>query len=164
MSSLRHVAMCALVAFMACAVVSISVSAAVADPPPGKGNPMKGGGKGDPLKGLGKGKPKKGGGPGYDADDATAALVTAGITALAARDIARGYNLVGYKALPPGIQKNLMRGKPLPPGIAKKLVPGGMLGHLPVHPGYEWRIAGRDLILIAIGTAIVADVLHDVFD
>jgi len=38
-----------------------------------------------------------------------------------------------------------------------------MLGQLPYHPGYEWRIAGSDLILVAIGTAIVADILRNVF-
>ena len=72
--------------------------------------------------------------------------------------------MTGYKPLPPGIQKNLMRGKPLPPGIAKRGVPSGMLGRLPVHPGYEWLVVGRDLVLMATATAMVADVLHDVFD
>jgi hypothetical protein len=38
-----------------------------------------------------------------------------------------------------------------------------MLGQLPYHPGYEWQIAGSDLILIGIGTAIVAGVLRNVF-
>ena len=37
-----------------------------------------------------------------------------------ARALAVNYGLTGYKALPPGIAKNLARGKPLPPGIAKK--------------------------------------------
>lgn len=65
---------------------------------------------------------------------------------------------------PPGIRKNLARGKPLPPGIAKKMVPGPMLARLPAYPGYEWRIAGSDLVLVAIATAVVADVLLNVFD
>jgi hypothetical protein len=69
----------------------------------------------------------------------------------------------GYKPLPPGIQKNLARGKPLPPGIAKKAPPSALLGRLPRHPGYEWQMAGTDLILVQIGTAIIADVLKDVF-
>lgn len=59
---------------------------------------------------------------------------------------------------------NLARGKPLPPGIAKKMVPGSLLGRLPRHPGYEWRIAGTDLILISVATAVIADILYDVFD
>ncbi|OZI46119.1 hypothetical protein CEK29_04275 [Bordetella genomosp. 5] len=80
-----------------------------------------------------------------------------------ARDYAVQYGVTGMAGLPPGIQKNLARGKPLPPGIAKKMVPGGMLAHLPVYPGYEWRIAGSDLILVAIAGGIIADVLFDVF-
>ncbi|AMS18272.1 regulator RcnB of Ni and Co efflux [Pseudomonas sp. NFPP07] len=66
-------------------------------------------------------------------------------------------------ALPPGIQKNLARGKPLPPGIAKKL-DGRMLGRLPHYDGYEWQQAGTDLILVAIATGIIYEVLHDALD
>jgi hypothetical protein len=39
-----------------------------------------------------------------------------------------------------------------------------MLAGLPEIPDHEWRIAGRDLILIAIGTLIVVEILEDVFD
>ncbi len=92
-------------------------------------------------------------------------LVSAGISIGTARQIAidSGVNFGSYQSLPPGIRKNLARGKPLPPGIAKKMAPHGMLGRLPQHPGYEWQVAGTDLILVQIGTAIVADVLADVF-
>ena len=65
--------------------------------------------------------------------------------------------------LPPGIQKNLARGKPLPPGIAKKL-DGRLVGRLPHYDGYEWVQAGTDVILIAIATGIIYEVLHDVLD
>ena len=91
-------------------------------------------------------------------------LVYAGITAALAREYASGFGLRGYSALPPGIRKNLARGKPLPPGIAKKTVPGSLLSRLPAYPGYEWRVAGSDLVLIAVATDIVADILYDVFD
>src|SRR5690606_33591050 len=98
-------------------------------------------------------------------DDAyLGALRIAGITAALAREYALDYGLCGYSTLPPGIRKNLARGKPLPPGIAKKMVPGSLLGRLPRHPGYEWRVAGTDLILISLATAVVADILYDVFD
>ncbi len=92
-------------------------------------------------------------------------LTTAGITAAVARQYAldSGIKTGGYKPLPPGIQKNLARGKPLPPGIAKKSAPSGMISQLPRHPGYEWQMAGVDLVLVQAGTAIVADVLKDVF-
>lgn len=96
--------------------------------------------------------------------DAYAGLVYAGITAALARRYALDAGLGGYEALPPGIRKNLARGKPLPPGIAKKMVPGPLLGRLPRYDGYEWRVAGADLILISVATAVVADVLYDVFD
>lgn len=93
----------------------------------------------------------------------TGSLVLAGITVEAARRLALDHRYTGYSSLPPGIQKNLARGKPLPPGIAKKTVPSGMLSRLPHHAGYEWRVAGADLILVAIATGIVADVLTGVF-
>ena len=80
-----------------------------------------------------------------------------------ARRLAVSHGLTGYSALPPGIAKNLARGKPLPPGIAKKAVPAPMLRELPHYPGYEWRIAGRDLVLIALSTAVVTSVINNVF-
>jgi hypothetical protein len=153
---------------------------------PGNGNPGKGNsGKADKA---GKGNPGHASGPKRSAEydshgrnreyfddhrddhgrlrggDSYAGLVYAGITAALARSYARDYDLGGYSSLPPGIRKNLARGKPLPPGIAKKLVPGPLLGRLPRYEGYEWRVAGTDLVLIAIATAVVADVLYDVFD
>ena len=66
-------------------------------------------------------------------------------------------------SLPPGIQKNLARGKPLPPGIAKKL-DGRLVGHLPHCDGYEWQQAGTDLILVAIASGIIYEVLNGAFD
>lgn len=81
-----------------------------------------------------------------------------------ARRIALTHRYTGYRSLPPGIRMNLARGKPLPPGIARKRVPGAMLAELPYYPGYEWRIAGTDLVLVAIATAVIADVLFDVFE
>lgn len=66
-------------------------------------------------------------------------------------------------SLPPGIQKNLARGKPMPPGIAKKL-DGRLLGRLPHYDGYEWRQAGTDLILVAIASGLIYEVLNGAFD
>lgn len=81
-----------------------------------------------------------------------------------ARAIALDGGFTGYSSLPPGIAKNLVRGKPLPPGIAKKMVPEKMLSQLPYYPGYEWRIAGNDLVLITLSTAIVISIINNVFD
>ena len=83
-------------------------------------------------------------------------LITVNLSRDRARSLAHNYGLTGYRSLPPGIAKNLARGKPLPPGIAKKMVPQ--------YPGYEWRIAGDDLVLVALSTAIVASVINGVFD
>jgi len=145
---------------------SLGVAPAWGDPPGGKGNGNahaggghgKGHGQGDKSSGKGGGsrQDKHAGGDGDD-------LVRAGITVSLARNYAADYRAVGYGPLPPGIRKNLARGKPLPPGIAKKVVPSGMLSRLPVYPGYEWRVAGTDLILVSLATLVVADVLADVF-
>jgi hypothetical protein len=77
--------------------------------------------------------------------------------------ISAGISMSGAKPLPPGIQKNLARGKPLPPGIAKKQLPGPFINQLPHHPGYEWRQAGADLVLVVSGSLVISDILEDVF-
>lgn len=146
-------------------IVFTSSASVMANPGNGNGN---GGGHGNSANhgdnhGKGnsgkdhsdKGKKSKGGN-----DD----LVTVNINYDRVRPLAVNYGLTGYQSLPPGIAKNLARGKPLPPGIAKKMVPASMLGQLPSYPGYEWRIAGNDLVLVALSTAIVASVINGVFD
>ncbi|MBW6338359.1 RcnB family protein, partial [Pseudomonas aeruginosa] len=55
------------------------------------------------------------------------------------------------------------RGKPLPPGIAKKL-DGRLLGRLPHYDGYEWMQAGTDLLLVAVATGLIYEVLDNVLD
>ena len=89
--------------------------------------------------------------------------VAIGISFDEARRIAVDSGARGYRPLPPGVRKNLARGKRLPPGIAKKYVPAPMIPRLPVHPGHEWRVVGTDLVLVVIATAIVVDILTDVF-
>ena len=66
-------------------------------------------------------------------------------------------------ALPPGIQKNLARGKPLPPGIAKNF-DSRLISRLPYYEGYEWKQIGRDVVLVAIATGIVYEILRNVLD
>lgn len=65
--------------------------------------------------------------------------------------------------LPPGIAKNLARGKPLPPGIAKNF-DGRVTSQLPHYDGYEWKRIGTDVVLVAIATGIVYEVLRNVLD
>ena len=64
-------------------------------------------------------------------------------------------------ALPPGIAKNLARGMPLPPGIAKRAAPADLTRRLSIPDGYRLEIVGTDVVLIDLGTRIVADILKD---
>ena len=91
-------------------------------------------------------------------------MVTVGISMGEARQLAVDQGLTGTKPLPQGIRKNLARGKAMPPGIAKNRMPDSFLSQLPRHKGYEWQQAGSDLVLVAVGSLIIADVLQDVFD
>ncbi len=80
-----------------------------------------------------------------------------------ARDLASRYQVKSGKALPPGIRKQLARGKPLPPGIAKKISNPDFIAALPHYPDHEWQMCGTDLVLVAVATAVIVDVLFDVF-
>lgn len=113
----------------------------------------------DPPQGKGKGKHDEAHGSNDAAGGATVTLSFG-----QARQIALDVGATRYKPLPPGIRKNLARGKPLPPGIAKQAAPPAMLARLPAHPGHEWRVIGTDLVLVAIATAVVVEVLSGVFD
>lgn len=133
-------------------------SVALAAPPPHANNP---GGDHGPPSGEGGGRPDHGD---DDHFDEAVALVLAGIAAGEARELADVYGARGGKPLPPGIRKNLARGKPIPPGIAMQSIPGDMRARLPHYDGYEWRRYGTDLVLVSIASAVIADVLIDVFD
>ncbi|WP_431222081.1 anti-virulence regulator CigR family protein [Serratia sp. L9] len=140
--------------------LSISLSSVSVMANPGNGNGAGHGNSANHDNGHGKGNSDKSKKSKGSHDD----LVSVNVSYDRVRSLAVNYGLTGYQSLPPGIAKNLARGKPLPPGIAKKMVPASMLGQLPVYPGYEWRIAGNDLVLIALSTAIVASVINGVFD
>jgi len=114
--------------------------------------------KNEPVSGVISGEVNLNGGTSFSA------TIAAGISFGDARKLAVDNGLTGYKPLPPGIRKNLARGKPMPPGIAKTRMPGSFIDQLPHHDGYEWMQAGSDLLLVAIGSLIVADVLERVFD
>ncbi len=69
----------------------------------------------------------------------------------------------GLSALPPGIAKNLARGKPLPPGIAKQVLPAALQSVLPPAPnGHERIIVAGKILLVAIATQVIVDVITDV--
>ena len=91
-------------------------------------------------------------------------MVNVGISVGEARQLAVDQGFTGAKPLPQGIRKKLARGKAMPPGIAKTRMPDSFLSQLPRHKGYEWQQAGSDLVLVAIGSLIITEVLKDVFD
>lgn len=66
------------------------------------------------------------------------------------------------RPLPPGQMRQLARGKPLPPGIARQAVPPGLLGLLPVRPGYSYALVGTSLVLLGAG-GVVVDILAGLF-
>ncbi|MFS2200183.1 anti-virulence regulator CigR family protein [Pseudomonas sp. Pseusp3] len=61
---------------------------------------------------------------------------------------------------PPGVI--VVRGRPLPRGYYGERLDNRALSRLPYYPGYEWRRAGADVVLIAAGTGIVYEVLQGV--
>lgn len=150
-----------LVVAAACLALVSGSATAWADPGNGKGQ---GNGKGNPQNSQGHGnqggqgsKGKNAGGDDWEDGPSINHGSVLGIVG-------------GYRdywspgpALPPGIQKNLARGKPLPPGIAKKL-DSRLIGRLPHYDGYEWQQAGTDLILVALATGIIYEVLNGAFD
>ncbi len=142
---------CRLLIGCICVAVSLGSVPASADPGNGKGHNN---GKGNAQNGQGK----KGG----DNDDWSGGPSIDRSSVLGVLGSHRDY-WAPTSSLPPGIQKNLARGKPLPPGIAKKL-DNRLLGQLPRYSGYEWQQAGTDLILVAIATGLIYEVLNGAFD
>ena len=66
------------------------------------------------------------------------------------------------RELPPGAVRNYARGKRLPPGIAKRPLPPDLAARLRVQPGFQYVMVDRDVLLIAVATGIVTDILLDV--
>lgn len=148
----------AITRFTVIVLVALFSACVWADPPAGKGKDK------GPPGGQSQGASPRASGPSSD-DRAGRDLVRAGITVAAASLLVDevGLSRSNYKPLPPGVRKNLARGKPLPPGIAKQSLPGAFVTRLPVYRGYEWIGAGTDLLLVEVGSRIIADVLLDVF-
>jgi hypothetical protein len=149
-----------LVASVACLALAVSSVTALADPGNGNGN-GKGNGKGGSQNSQGHGN-QGGKNKGSNSGNRDYAPVIDRSGVLGVLNGYRDYWSPG-PALPPGIQKNLARGKPLPPGIAKKL-DGRLAGRLPHYDGYEWQQAGTDLILVAIASGLIYEVLNGAFD
>lgn len=150
-------------------IVLLPLAAAVALAPQGKGQSQekaKGAaepapGKEEPAKGKEEAQRSKGKEDGKPARDVLSFL--SGFTAVEARRHAVEAGLTGSKALPPGIVRNLARGKPLPPGIAQRGLPSHYLRKLPLDEGYDWVMAGLDLVLVSKADKLVREIYRDVF-
>lgn len=89
---------------------------------------------------------------------------SSGLTHDQAWKMAREHKLTGYKALPEKDRRELVMGRALPSRLGPRPVPEPMRKRLPAHSGYEWRIVGRDLVLVAAGTLIVHEIIQNVFN
>ncbi len=73
----------------------------------------------------------------------------------------RGHGRGRGGGLPPGIQRRLERGGTLPPGIARQVLPPDLTRQLPLLPsGYARQIVGNDVLLVAIGTGLILDIIR----
>lgn len=66
------------------------------------------------------------------------------------------------RGLPPGVARKYARGKRLPPGIAKQALPPDLERRLPVQAGHQYIVVDSDVLLIAVSTGIVVDILMDI--
>lgn len=68
------------------------------------------------------------------------------------------------RSLPPGIQKQLLRGKGLPPGIAKKLLPlpKQVNTYLNIPAQYDLVVVGSNVVLIDQVRYVVVDLITNV--
>ncbi|MBW4692523.1 MAG: hypothetical protein KME27_12240 [Lyngbya sp. HA4199-MV5] len=69
------------------------------------------------------------------------------------------------RSLPPGIQKQLLRGKGLPPGIAKKLVPlpKQVNSYINLPTTYDLFVVGSNIVLVDQVNYVVVDYITNVF-
>jgi len=113
---------------------------------------------------AGNGKPahagnpgNKGGGGSSSTSDGVAAAAAAGavLAGILLSDSERA-TITRY------FQTHPQPAKPLPPGIAKQVAPNDLLRQVSIPRGYSLETVGTDVVLIEIGTRIVADILKDV--
>ncbi|WP_213878114.1 anti-virulence regulator CigR family protein [Pseudomonas sp. dw_358] len=62
---------------------------------------------------------------------------------------------------PPNIR--LERGRPLPRGYGRPL-DARALQHMPRYDGYQWRRVGSDVVLVAVGSGLVYEILDNVLN
>lgn len=67
------------------------------------------------------------------------------------------------RGTPPPPNLHIERGRPLPQGYGRRL-DARALQHLPRYDGYEWRRVGTDVVLVAISTGLVYEILDNVLN
>lgn len=79
-------------------------------------------------------------------------------------DTVRTQILTQSRSLPPGIQKQLLRGKGLPPGIAKKFVrlPKQVNSYVNLPSQYDLVVIGSNLVLLDQVRYVVVDVISNI--
>jgi Ni/Co efflux regulator RcnB len=78
------------------------------------------------------------------------------------RTISEHREVIGRgQPLPPEV--HIVKGHPLPRGYGRRLDQRS-LQYLPQYDGYEWRRLGPDVVLIAIGSGIVYEILDGVLN
>ncbi len=78
------------------------------------------------------------------------------------RTISEHREVIGRgQPLPPGV--HIVKGHPLPRGYGRRLDQRS-LQYLPQYDGYEWRRLGPDVVLVAIGSGIVYEILDGVLN
>ena len=71
-------------------------------------------------------------------------------------------DLIGRgQPLPPNV--HVVKGRPLPRGYGRRL-DARSLEYLPRYDGYEWRRLGPDVVLVALGSGIVYEILEGVLN
>jgi hypothetical protein len=57
----------------------------------------------------------------------------------------------------------IVKGRPMPAGYGRRL-PSPVLANLPHYDGYEWRRVGADMVLVALTSGIVYEILANVLN
>lgn len=57
----------------------------------------------------------------------------------------------------------IVKGRPMPAGYGRRLPPP-VLANLPHYDGYEWRRVGADMVLVALTSGIVYEILANVLN
>lgn len=131
----------------------------------------------DQGRGEGKGKARgqsKGRGHAQAGPDEDARLAVSIDRDLSRRRVSAYYQRQGLPpglakrgSLPPGLEKQLRERGQLPPGLEKHMssLPPDLVRELaPLPDGYGWRLIGRNLVVLRLGSNVIAALIPGVID